>query len=121
MPERVSITRARFNQEQDANLVEAKFRNEVAQHFRNLKQQGDVDRAFFILDRKGKEAIGITIYKDEATLKRIEGKRGRDAAPQELEDESRAPTPTGKERAKRIKESTAKMEKTEWYELIAEI
>jgi hypothetical protein len=118
MPEVVSVTRAKI--QGHADDVRNKFRTDVLQTFQALKNQGVIRQAFFCIDEKGKEAIGLAIYNDEPRLQTTEGKRRREA-PQDIEDPVRAPTDFAKKRAKFIKDSNAKMEDSEWYELIAEV
>lgn len=115
----VSITRARFPRNR-AGDVEAQFRNEVAPTFQQLKQQGQVDRAFFVIDRDGGEAIGIAFYSSDQDLSNVEGQRGRQAGPS-IEDPGRAPTDVAKRRAKSVRDSGAAMDKSEWYDLVSEV
>ncbi len=116
---RVSITRARFPRNR-ADEVEAQFQNEVAPTFQQLKDQGQVDRAFFVIDRDGGEAIGIAIYTSDQELSNVEGQRGRQAGAN-IEDPQRAPTDFAKKRAKDVRDSGAAMDKSEWYDLISEV
>ncbi len=115
----VSITRARFPRNR-AGDVEAQFRGDVAQAFQELKQQGQVDRAFFVIDRDGGEAIGIAFYTSDQELQQVEGQRGRQAGPK-IEDPDQAPTGFAKRRARDVRQSGAAMDKSEWYDLITEV
>jgi hypothetical protein len=114
-----SITRAQFPKNRADDVI-AQFRNEVVPTFNQLKQQGDVKQAFFVIDRDGGEAIGIAIYDNEAKLKAVEGKRSSEA-PNDVKDPNRAPTAFAKKRAKDVRDSGANMEKSEWYEVIGEV
>lgn len=119
MPINVSITRARFPKNKADDVVD-QFQNVVIPTFTQLKQQGQVSRALFVIDRDGGEAIGIAIYNSEAELQAVEGKRGREIA-QDIKDPAKAPTPLGKRRAQAVRDSGANMDQAEWYELIGEI
>jgi len=114
-----SITRAQFPKNRADDVI-AQFQNEVVPTFNQLKQQGNVKQAFFVIDRDGGEAIGIAIYDNEAKLKAVEGKRSREA-PNDVKDPNRAPTAFAKKRAKDVRDSGANMEKSEWYEVIGEV
>ena len=115
----VSITRARFPRNR-ADDVEEQFRNEVTQTFQQLKDQGQVERAFFLMDPEGGEAIGIAFYTSDQALSNTEGQRGRQAGAN-IEDPQRAPTDVAKKRAKSVRDSGAAMDKSEWYDLISEV
>ena len=119
MPTMVSITRAKFPKNR-AHDVRAKFQNEVIPAFQQLKQQGQLRSALFVIDQDGEEAIGIAVYNSEAQVQAVEGKRGREA-PNDVKDETKAPTPLAKHRAKAVKESGANMQTAEWYEVIGEV
>ena len=119
MPDFVSITRAKFPKNR-ANDVRAQFQNDVIPTFQQLKQQGQVKMAMFVIDPDGGEAIGIAVYDSEARAQAVEGKRGREA-PNDVRDENRASTPLAKHRAKAVKDSGANMENADWYEVVGEV
>jgi hypothetical protein len=119
MPDFVSITRAKFPKNR-ANAVRAQFQNDVIPAFQNLKNQGEVKSAVFVIDEDGGEAIGIAFYDSEGRAKAVEGKRLREA-PNDVKDETKAPTQLAKRRAKAVKDSGANMENSEWYEVVGEV
>ncbi len=119
MPDFVSITRAKFPKHR-ANDVRAQFQNDVIPAFQQLKNQGEVKSALFVIDEDGGEAIGIAVYDSEGRAQTAEGKRGREA-PNDVKDEARAPTLLAKRRAKAVKDSGANMEQSEWYEVVGQV
>lgn len=119
MPDRVSITRAKFPPNRENDVI-AQFQNDVIPTFQQMKQQGLVRQAIFVVDRKSNEAIGIAIYTSEAELQSTEGKRGSDD-PRGVRDPGNAPTNFAKHRAKSVKDSGANMDDSEWYDLIGEV
>jgi hypothetical protein len=115
----VSITRARFPANRAAD-VRNEFEGTVTDQFQDLKNNGQLRHAFFVMDAAGREAIGIAIYPDEATLAQVEGQRGRDAGPR-IEDPVNAPPGLARGRAAAVRNSGAAMDRSEWYDLISEV
>jgi len=121
MPDVVSITRAKFPKNRADDVV-TQFQNDVIPTFQQMKNNGRVKEAFFVIDRDGGEAIGIAIYNDEQDLQSEEGERGRaPGAAQRIKDPQNAATGFAKHRAKSVRDSGANMEQSDWYELIGQV